>query len=306
MKKYKFNHLLTLLISVILYIYVQADTGEGGQPGAFLRIPINARANGMGGAFTAIADDPSALWWNPGGLGFINRIQLMGMYTRMSLDRQHNFAGVSFPIQSKITIGISWLQFGVSEIEGRDIFGQPTEKFDDNETMIGGGAAYRFSEKLSIGFFAKYIYHSLYKNRATGFGFDGGIKYQISKIFKAGFTFQNLSTKIKWNTDSNLEEVFPQLYRAGIAVYPPKLPIVLALDIGKIQHQKNYQYNVGLEANILPNIFSLRGGYGKNGFTAGAALGWKNEGFLVHLDFAYLQDVFDRGFTQQFSLVLGF
>ena len=30
--------------------------------------PVGVRAAGMGGAFTAVADDASAVFWNPGGL----------------------------------------------------------------------------------------------------------------------------------------------------------------------------------------------------------------------------------------------
>src|SRR3954468_21692066 len=30
--------------------------------------PVGVRAAGMGGAFTAVADDASAVYWNPGGL----------------------------------------------------------------------------------------------------------------------------------------------------------------------------------------------------------------------------------------------
>ncbi len=34
----------------------------------FLKIGVNARAEGMAGAFVAVADDPSCLYWNPAGM----------------------------------------------------------------------------------------------------------------------------------------------------------------------------------------------------------------------------------------------
>ena len=37
---------------------------------------VGGRAAGMGGAFTALADDGSGPWYNPGGLGFVRRSQL--------------------------------------------------------------------------------------------------------------------------------------------------------------------------------------------------------------------------------------
>ena len=36
-----------------------------------LAIPPTARANAMGEAYVAIADESSAAWWNPAGLGFL-------------------------------------------------------------------------------------------------------------------------------------------------------------------------------------------------------------------------------------------
>ena len=36
----------------------------------FLHMNVGSRAVGMGGAFTSIANDASAMYWNPAGLGF--------------------------------------------------------------------------------------------------------------------------------------------------------------------------------------------------------------------------------------------
>lgn len=44
-------------------------------------IGIGTRAIGMGGAFVAVADDPSAIWWNPAGLSQIERLNV---YAEMS------------------------------------------------------------------------------------------------------------------------------------------------------------------------------------------------------------------------------
>ena len=39
--------------------------------GEFLKVPVGARAVGMGGAFTAVADDATAIWWNPAGMVYL-------------------------------------------------------------------------------------------------------------------------------------------------------------------------------------------------------------------------------------------
>lgn len=71
--------------------------------GAFLNQGMGARAAGMGEAFTAVANDATAVFWNPGGLGQLSSFHASVMYDRvgegdfgddMSLSR----AAVAFPI----------------------------------------------------------------------------------------------------------------------------------------------------------------------------------------------------------------
>ena len=60
----------------------------------FLRMGVGARALGMGGAFTAVADDATASYWNPAGLTKIENIEATFMYAaNMSVDRQLNYFG---------------------------------------------------------------------------------------------------------------------------------------------------------------------------------------------------------------------
>ena len=48
---------------------IKASAGGVGTTSAnFLKIDVGARAAAMGGAFTALADDGSSLYWNPAGI----------------------------------------------------------------------------------------------------------------------------------------------------------------------------------------------------------------------------------------------
>lgn len=55
-----------ILASVVCLLTSGVFAGTGTSSAEFLTIGIGARAIGMGGAFTGLADDVSAGYWNPG------------------------------------------------------------------------------------------------------------------------------------------------------------------------------------------------------------------------------------------------
>ena len=58
------------LISVLLF-GLHVETNAQSEAGVlFLLISPGVRADGMGEAFVAVADDASAIYWNSGGLAF--------------------------------------------------------------------------------------------------------------------------------------------------------------------------------------------------------------------------------------------
>ena len=78
----------TIALSVVLPSYgeVRFDALNGSDLG----MGVGARAIGMGGAFVAIADDPSATFWNPAGLTEVKDSQIS-----LSADLPHDFSACS-------------------------------------------------------------------------------------------------------------------------------------------------------------------------------------------------------------------
>ena len=52
-----------------------------------------ARSLGLGGAFTAVADDATSTIWNPAGLPSVDDLTITLSSARLSLDRRHSFIG---------------------------------------------------------------------------------------------------------------------------------------------------------------------------------------------------------------------
>ena len=64
---------LALLLAGTLLSSQSYASGPGTTTGELLKIPVGTRAIGMGEAYTALADDSSALYWNPAGMSLTNQ-----------------------------------------------------------------------------------------------------------------------------------------------------------------------------------------------------------------------------------------
>src|SRR5438477_13079260 len=58
-------------------------SSPGTTTGELLKIPLGTRAVGMGEAFTALADDSSALYWNPAGMSFVSQKEVSFMHSSL-------------------------------------------------------------------------------------------------------------------------------------------------------------------------------------------------------------------------------
>ncbi|MDZ7797853.1 MAG: hypothetical protein U5N56_12850 [Candidatus Marinimicrobia bacterium] len=59
---------ITIIILAGLSALVWAQDKVGTTAANFLNVPVGGKAAAMGGAYTAVADDPTALFWNPGAI----------------------------------------------------------------------------------------------------------------------------------------------------------------------------------------------------------------------------------------------
>jgi hypothetical protein len=79
--------------------------GTTGAP--FLTIGVGARANAMGGAFVSVANDVTAIFWNPAGIASLPSPQLALIHSDWIADLRHDFIGVAVPLGSFGVVGAS-------------------------------------------------------------------------------------------------------------------------------------------------------------------------------------------------------
>ena len=89
--------------------------------GEFLKIPVGARAVGMGGAFTAVADDATSPWWNPAGMIYLPYREVIPQHAeQFGKLVNHDFLGLVLPLggatSHQSAIGVSVLRVAVDGI----------------------------------------------------------------------------------------------------------------------------------------------------------------------------------------------
>ncbi|MBN2416784.1 PorV/PorQ family protein [bacterium] len=295
------------LLAAVLFsaaVPLSAQSGDGGQPGAFLRNGVSSRALGMGGAFTALADDPSALYWNPAGLATLRFYELVGTYTALSLDRKYNFFALGIPIRNYGAVGVGFINFGVGGIEGRDLAGDITGALSNSENAFYISYAYEIQPGVCAGLSLKYLSHGLADYQSTGYGFDLGVRYAVSPKILVGLAIQDMSTRVSWNTESGLEETYPMVYRLGGALRPFNNNARFTLDYHMVQKQKG-TIRAGIEYPVTPN-FGLRAGYDGKGIVGGGYVAVPLNTMMFALDYSFGKDPMDLTFMHRVSLRLKF
>ncbi|OQX91238.1 MAG: hypothetical protein B6D58_08650, partial [candidate division Zixibacteria bacterium 4484_95] len=116
MRKYLFIVTLGLILNLASgffgpdVAFGQAKVGTAGAQ--FLEIGISARAIGMGEAFLGVANDASALYYNPAGIALLEQKELMATHIEYPADIQYEFLGFVLPTPQwygNVGIAAYWL-----------------------------------------------------------------------------------------------------------------------------------------------------------------------------------------------------
>jgi hypothetical protein len=191
----------------------RAEVGEAGF--AFLKVGVGARAMGLGSAFVAVADDPTALQWNPAGLAASHRgIAVTAMHNEWIEDFRQEYAAVTGPIGPG-TAGASFTGFYTSELERRDDTGVLTGHFGFNDIAATLGYGATLARGLDAGASVRYIREMIDSEDATSVAFDLGGRYRLKETgLTLGAALQNLGGEATFVSESF---PLPRTLRAGAA-----------------------------------------------------------------------------------------
>ena len=198
------------LFIIILFVnvsyaqnFVSNVSKVGTSAAPFLTVPIGPRANSLGGAFVAIADDASALYWNPAGIAKLNRNEFVAVHSEWIAGINHDFGGLVLQLGSGGTLGLSIISLTMDEMEVRTEL-QPEgtgEFFSANDLAIGATYAKNLTDRFSIGFTGKYIIQKIWHSQASGFALDFGtlFKTDLFNGMRIGAVITNFGQDMKMN-----------------------------------------------------------------------------------------------------------
>ena len=259
----------------------------------FLRTGVGARAYGLGNAYTALASDATAGFFNPAGLSRINKWSFSSMLSAdMFADRNFNYLALAGAFKWG-SLGASWINAGVTDVKLTN--GTTTDYMDNYFLLSYANCAKAFHWGVNL------VVANGKAADATGVGGDVGFQIDLHDDARIGLMAQSLGLKVG-------EDNVPYNLRLGLAVTPGALSgFTFPVEIQKTQGVDAIVFRIGGEylhkfenANYAA---ALRGGVDDGAFSIGAGLYFRQFGF----DYAYVTDQQDfLGENHRFSLTGNF
>lgn len=225
-------------------------------PGAvFLMIWPAARPTSLAGAFTAISDDASAVYYNPGGLAFLEGTNatlmhcnwLPGLWPGM----YYEYLGLTHNFPAQGTPGFNFVYLTTGETDVINERGEFLGRYTTFDFAPIFGYGFPVLPNLGVGVSAELIYSFLVpdwvwkvmpelgiERGGTGisWAFGAGVLYKPFNFLNLGAAMANIGPNISY-TSSGESDPLPWMLRLGLAYFPVKtemFSLVISPEITKI------------------------------------------------------------------------
>jgi hypothetical protein len=297
-------------------------SGVGTSAGTFLEIGVGARAQAMGGAYAALANDPSGLYYNPAGIVWVDGAQLELMHTEWLVGTRYDFIGALLPLpflNSSFGLHLITLDYGEQPVRTVERPEGTGELWDAHDYAVGLTWALALTDRFSFGLTGKYVNQKIWHESGSAMGLDLGIRYNtMLKGLQLGLAMCNFGNEIGLRgrdldtsvdpdaENENIDRVpaeyktgtypLPLLFRFGIAYERSFGRLGTALVTMDVNHPANSTESINLGAEYgFAGLFYLRGGYANlfekekiNGLTLGGGLDYHRRGSMgFRIDYAY-------------------
>ena len=302
MKIVKFSVFFVIFCSIACYAM---DWDDGGLPGAFLEYGVSARVIGMGRAFSGLADDANAGYFNPGGLDQIDPKELTFQHGILFEGTTFDYLAYAHPTSTYGTFGATIMMVRTPDIEDITASNGYNGEFGENEFALLLTMSKQIARFLSVGINYKLIYHKISHWGAMGHGADIGFFLFPDNAFSIGVNFQN-AVKPSILMESE-RDIYPLNLRAGMSLKLLDRRLVLASDLGWSEYQSPRFYE-GIEYRPWWPLI-LRAGVDVNHLNVGLGVRKDAELWSIGVDYAFSNHYQSNGLlqpTHTVSLVMNF
>jgi hypothetical protein len=292
---------------------MSALADEAGSSGAlFLRAGMGARAAGMGEAFSAVAEDASSVYWNPGAMSAVLGTNLLFMHNEYFQSIRLEQAALTH----ETDIGTFGLSFTGLYMDEMDRFEDtpsaiPLGTFSVSDVSLALGYSRYVLPNLSLGIAAKWIYENIDEATAGGYAFDLGL-YHVTRLrgVKLAAVIANLGKPLAFEDERFTGEEFnlPREARLGVS-YERKFPSlrggILATYDAVFPNDGDTKQHIGAEYDFVGQLFlrgGFKGGYDSQGPTFGLGVKYRKFAF----DYAVLLISNDLGDSHRFGFTIKF
>ena len=256
----------------------------------FLKIGAGARATAMGEAFVAIADDASALHYNPAGLVQFDGHEVYFGHTEWLVGLKHEFVGAVYRFSSADAMGISFTALQTDDMEVTTET-QPLgtgSYFSYGDIAVGLTYSRALTEQFSFGATVRYIEETIDVLKTRAVLMDLGTYYWTGLgSTRFAVTVSNFGNNVSpegtvnhpmGGAVSNFQEFSPPTtFRLGFAFEPIEDEMHRLTTSIQLNHPNDNSENLSLGAEYAWNrIFHARAGYKINvdeeSFSAGAGI----------------------------------
>jgi hypothetical protein len=261
-----------ILIPVVMTVNAAAINSNAGTAAyAFLKIGVGAKSQGLGGAFVGLADDESALYYNPAGLTATVesyelyddlldkpktkpiRNRFTASYMNYLLDFQYGFVGYVRELDEKTSAGISVAYQNYGTFNRLNSVGDEIGTFGASDVAIGLTYSKRVKPGWSLGATGKFIYEKIDTYSSNGLAFDLGIMYAHGDRTRVGFALTNFGAQLSGFTETH-KDPLPTKAAVGMSHQLRGLPLVFSSEIGR-PFDADFYFSLGMEVVTLKPFF---------------------------------------------------
>jgi hypothetical protein len=296
----------------------------------FLKIGVGARAVALGEAFTPVADDATALHWNPAGLADLDRTHVHVTHTEWPADINYDVAIVTLPVarlSGGVGIQIASLRTQLDYTSTEEPLPHGVT-FGYSDLLLGIGYARQFTDRFSFGGAFKYLREDLGSDVGgsvlNSWSLDVGTMFRLPYHgFRVSMAWTNFGPDFQppggyvstppGGTPGTVDyDSFSpaSIFAFGAALEPIQAQHYRLMTTIQFDHPADATELIKMGGELwLDELVALRAGWNPRAdamhFSAGVGLRGRLGGRDLHVDYAYT-DGNDLGRIDRFSLELAF